>query len=60
LLRFMFDTSCMVSIISRVYDALIAACAKKAKVDVLLTFNERHFRQFEGDGLSIEVPSAAP
>src|SRR5262245_60243630 len=27
----------------RSYDALIAACAGRAKVDVLLTFNPRHF-----------------
>lgn len=40
----------------QVYDAAIVACARLAGVDVLLTFNERHFRRFEGDGLAIEVP----
>lgn len=40
----------------RVYDASIAACARAAGADVLLTINERHFRQFEGDGLTIVVP----
>ena len=40
----------------RVFDAVIAACARKAGVDVLLTFNERHFRQFAGDGLAVVVP----
>jgi predicted nucleic acid-binding protein len=43
----------------RVYDAMIAACAKKAMVDILLTFNDRHFRQFEDLSLSIVVPQAA-
>ena len=42
----------------QIYDALIAACARKANVDVLLTYNERHFRRFEGDGLRILVPGA--
>jgi predicted nucleic acid-binding protein len=40
----------------QVYDAAIAACARRAGVDVILTFNERHFERFAGDGLSIEVP----
>ena len=40
----------------QVYDAAIVACARLAGVDFLLTFNERHFRRFEGDGLTIEVP----
>lgn len=40
----------------QVYDASIAACARLAGAQVLLTFNERHFRRFEGDGLTIEVP----
>jgi predicted nucleic acid-binding protein len=40
----------------QVFDAAIVACARLAGVDVILTFNERHFRRFEGDGLEIEVP----
>jgi len=38
------------------YDAVIAACARKAKVDALLTFNEKHFLPFAGDDLEIVVP----
>jgi predicted nucleic acid-binding protein len=40
----------------RVYDAAIAACARLAGVDVILTFNERHFPQFASDQLAIVVP----
>lgn len=40
----------------RVYDAIIAACARSAGVDALLTFNERHFAQFSGADLAIVVP----
>jgi toxin FitB len=40
----------------QVYDAAIVACARVAGVEVLVTFNEHHFRRFEGDGLTIEVP----
>jgi predicted nucleic acid-binding protein len=40
----------------RIYDAVIAACARAANVDTVLTFNERHFRQFAGAGLTIAVP----
>ena len=29
-----------------IYDALIARCALKAKVDVVYTWNTRHFQQF--------------
>jgi len=38
------------------YDAVIAACARKARVNVLLTFNEKHFTPFAGDDLEIIVP----
>ena len=38
------------------YDAVIAACARKAQVNVLLTFNEKHFAAFAGDDLEIIVP----
>ena len=40
----------------RVYDALIAACARKAKVQSLITFNELHFAPFEGSDFEIVVP----
>lgn len=40
----------------RVYDAVIAACARKARVDALLTFNEKHFASFGGADLEIIVP----
>lgn len=39
----------------RVYDAVIAGCAAKAKVDTLLTFNESDFLSF-GKTLTIVVP----
>jgi hypothetical protein len=40
----------------QVFDAAIVACARLAGATVILTFNERHFRRFEGNGLTIEVP----
>jgi predicted nucleic acid-binding protein len=40
----------------RIYDAVIAACARKEKVQTLLTFNESHFRQFAGSDLLVVVP----
>lgn len=43
----------------RIYDALIAACARKAGVAVIVTFNERHFAAFADDRLRIVVPSAS-
>jgi predicted nucleic acid-binding protein len=39
----------------RTYDAVIAACAARAKVKVLLTFNEAHFLEFS-DRVEIVVP----
>ncbi len=41
----------------RVYDGVIAACARAAGASALLTFNERHFAPFAGGGLSVVVPS---
>jgi predicted nucleic acid-binding protein len=38
------------------YDAVIAACARKARVNALLTFNEKYFAPFAGDDLEIIVP----
>jgi predicted nucleic acid-binding protein len=40
----------------RTYDAAIAACARKANVQTLLTFNESHFRPFSDPGLLVVVP----
>ena len=39
-----------------VYDAVIAACALTARVDVLLTFNERHFAGLRSSGIDVLVP----
>jgi predicted nucleic acid-binding protein len=44
----------------RVYDAVIAACARSAGAAALLTFNERHFALLGGGGLAIVVPAARP
>jgi predicted nucleic acid-binding protein len=40
-----------------VYDAVIVACARRARVDALLTFNVRHFERFRSPDLAIEVPA---
>jgi predicted nucleic acid-binding protein len=40
----------------RTYDAVIAACARKAKVQTLLTFNEAHFASFATPALAIVTP----
>ena len=40
----------------RMYDAVIAACAVRAKTTTLLTFNEEHFLPFVDLGLRIVVP----
>ena len=39
----------------RTYDALIAACAKKAAVDTLLTWNTKHFEAL-ADGFAVAAP----
>lgn len=39
----------------RTYDALIAACAKKARVDTLLTWNVAHFEPL-ADGFAVVAP----
>lgn len=41
-----------------VYDALIGECAVKAKADVLLTFNARHFAHVEAAGVRVLVPGS--
>jgi predicted nucleic acid-binding protein len=40
----------------RIYDAVIAACARHAKAEVLITFNGTHFTSFAGPELEIVVP----
>jgi predicted nucleic acid-binding protein len=40
----------------QVYDAVLAACARRAGVDAFLTFNARHFDRFGTPGLAIIVP----
>lgn len=54
--QLMSDVAAAGTIGGQVYDASIATCARLAGAEVLLTFNERHFRRFEGNGLTIEVP----
>jgi predicted nucleic acid-binding protein len=41
----------------RTYDAVIIACALKAKVSALLTFNTRDFLAFSAEAMEIVVPS---
>lgn len=38
-----------------VYDAVIAACARKGRADRILTWNEKHFSRYRGS-LAIETP----
>jgi predicted nucleic acid-binding protein len=42
----------------RTYDALIAACARRAKAETLLTFNQGDFASLAGLGLEIVIPGA--
>jgi predicted nucleic acid-binding protein len=41
------------------YDAVIAACAERAEVSTLLTFNVAHFRPLLGDGVEVVEPPDA-
>ncbi len=41
----------------RTYDAVIAACARKARARELLTLNLRHFESFGDDSLLITSPA---
>jgi predicted nucleic acid-binding protein len=41
----------------RIYDEVIIACAIAGKVDVILTFNEDHFRPIAPGGVEIVVPT---
>jgi predicted nucleic acid-binding protein len=40
----------------RTYDAVIAACALRARATTLLTFNAEHFAAYSDRGLEIVVP----
>ncbi len=40
----------------RIYDAVVAACALRANVAALLTFNASHFAIYAGRGIEIVVP----
>jgi predicted nucleic acid-binding protein len=40
----------------RIYDAIVAHCARKARADEILTWNVDHFEPFAGDGLSVSRP----
>lgn len=42
----------------RTYDALIAACARKARARVVLTWNTKHFEPL-ADGFEVVAPAAA-
>jgi predicted nucleic acid-binding protein len=42
----------------QVYDALIAACARAARVDAILTFNARQFQRLVGPGIAVIVPGS--
>ena len=45
----------------QVYDAIIAACARAARVDSLLTLNARHFQRLAQQGIAVTAPgSEAP
>jgi predicted nucleic acid-binding protein len=44
----------------RIYDAVIAACARKAGARTVLTFNIAHFTPFAGPDLEIVAPPPAP
>ena len=42
----------------QVYDALIAACARAAGVDAILTFNARHFQRLVAPDIAVVVPGS--
>jgi predicted nucleic acid-binding protein len=39
-----------------IYDAIFIACARKADVDVVLTFNRRHFDRLAANDMTVVVP----
>jgi predicted nucleic acid-binding protein len=40
----------------RVYDALVAACARKGKAKFILTWNPQHFLQFQDKAVQVRTP----
>jgi predicted nucleic acid-binding protein len=42
-----------------IYDALIAACAKRAGADTIMTLNERDFARVRPHGIAVVVPADA-
>ncbi len=40
----------------RVFDAIIAHCARAARVDAIVTFNITHFRSVVGSGIELIQP----
>jgi predicted nucleic acid-binding protein len=40
----------------RIYDAVIAACARRAKAETVITFNDSHFAALAASDLEIVVP----
>jgi predicted nucleic acid-binding protein len=40
----------------QLYDALLVACAVRASVDTIVTFNLRHFQQLVPPGMSVVAP----
>jgi len=40
------------------YDAVIAACAVKARVRAILTFNTAHFQRYADEGVDIVAPGS--
>lgn len=44
----------------RIYDAIIAACARKARARTVLTFNITHFTPFAGPDLDVIAPPPSP
>jgi predicted nucleic acid-binding protein len=40
----------------RIYDAVIAYCARKVRADEVLTWNVEHFKPFADDGLTVCRP----
>ncbi|HLH18805.1 MAG TPA: PIN domain-containing protein [Bryobacteraceae bacterium] len=40
----------------RIYDAIIATCARTEDVSTLLTFNDSHFRSLVGPDIAVLVP----
>ncbi len=54
--RVVLDASGQGVIGGRIYDAVIAACARMARVDALVTFNDRHFLDLVTPPTRVVVP----